>query len=73
MLTLAELLQDSIFSQAEVVAGKNGLNTIIEWSHIIDVPEVVEMVGSGNQLIITTGQGLPQKTEEQAEFIAKLA
>jgi len=73
MLTLRELLRNPIFAQAKVVAGEKGLNQTIEWSHIIDVPEVVEMASGLRQLIITTGQGLPHEPEAQAQFIADLA
>ena len=73
MFTLAKLLQFPIFAQAKVVAGEKGLDNPIEWSHIIDVPDVVEMVGEGRQLILTTGQGLPQLSQAQSQFIADLA
>lgn len=73
MFTLSKLLQFPIFAQAKVVAGEKGLDNSIEWSHIIDVPDVVEMVGEGRQLILTTGQGLPQAPQAQSQFIADLA
>lgn len=73
MLTLAQLLKDPVFSSAQVVAGEKGLTKPIEWSHIIDVPEVVEMVGRGRHLILTTGQGLPDAPKAQGIFIAELS
>ncbi len=73
MLTLDKLLQFPVFAQAKVVAGAKGLNNPVEWSHIIDVPNIVEMVGEGRQLIITTGQGLPKSPSAQKQFIAELA
>lgn len=73
MLTIAKLLTEPIFATATVVAGRNGLTNTIDWSHIIDVPEVVEMVGGGRHLILTTGQGLPLEPAEQTRFITELA
>jgi len=73
MITLSQLLKDPIFEYAQVVAGKAGLEQTVEWSHIIDVPDVVEMVGPGKNLIITTGQGLPHDPQTQTRFIAELA
>ncbi len=73
MLTLDKLLQFPIFERAKVLAGAKGLDNPIEWSHIIDVPNIIEMVGEGRQLIITTGQGLPKSAPAQKQFIAELA
>ncbi|HHJ06794.1 MAG TPA: hypothetical protein ENK24_04770, partial [Anaerolineae bacterium] len=73
MLTLDKLLQFPIFERAKVLAGAKGLDNPIEWSHIIDVPNIIEMVGEGRQLIITTGQGLPKSAPAQKKFIAELA
>lgn len=73
MVTLRELLKNPIFSSAKVVAGANGLSNPIEWSHIIDLPDVVDLVGEGPQLIITTGQGIPHEPDAQAKFITDMA
>lgn len=73
MLTLKELLKNPIFASAKVVAGEDGLNNPIEWSHIIDLPDVVELMGGGPQLIITTGQGIPAEPAAQAQFVVNLA
>lgn len=72
MLTLVKLLKDPVFSETKVVAGEEGLNNIVEWSHIIDVPKVIGMVEPHN-LIITTGQGIPLEPEGQTKFISDLA
>ena len=72
MLTLTKLLKDAVFAAAKVVAGAEGLNNVIEWSHIIDVPKVVGLVEPRN-LVITTGQGISLKPEEQMKFISDLA
>ncbi len=73
MITLSKLLKDPVFKSANVVAGAAGLEQPVEWSHIIDVPEVIEMVGPGRNLIITTGQGLPHDPQAQTRFVAELA
>jgi purine catabolism regulator len=72
MLPLAELLKDPIFAQARVLAGQQNLSNPVEWSHIIDVPDVVANTGR-NYLVLTTGQGFPRQPAEQGHFIADLA
>lgn len=71
MLTFQTLLQAPIFAEATLVAGRRGVHKRIEWSHIIDVPDVVGNVGP-NCLIITTGQGLPAQPQQQVQFIESL-
>ena len=72
MLTVEQLLKNPLFSEAKIAAGQAGLQNIVEWSHIIDVPEVVGMVEARN-LIITTGQGISgQLPSEQVAFVLNL-
>ncbi len=73
MITLQELLKNAIFSTATIVAGEQGLSNKIEWSHIIDLPDVVRVVGEGHQLILTTGQGIPADATAQETFITEMA
>lgn len=73
MFTVQKLLENPIFSTAKVVAGDAGLTNIVEWSHIVDLPDVVSVVGGGQQLIITTGQGIPRETAAQETFITEMA
>lgn len=73
MFTLQDLLNNPIFSTAEIVAGENGLSHVVEWSHIVDLPDVVSVVGEGPQLIITTGQAIPADAATQKKFITEMA
>lgn len=73
MFTLKDLLNDPIFATAKVIAGENGLTRVVEWSHIVDLPDVVSVVGEGPQLIITTGQAVPKSAVAQEKFITEMA
>ena len=71
MLTINQLLKNKLFKEAQVVAGSAGLANTVTWSHIIDVPTVAGMVEPQN-LIITTGQGIPADSNGQAMFVQDL-
>ena len=61
MSKLAVKLQDILdlpeLAELKVVAGSAGLNRIVFWSHIVEMPDVAEWVHAGD-LLFTTGIGI---------------
>lgn len=71
-LTVADALKElEVLSEARVVAGHKGLNRIIRWVHIVDIPDVVSWVREGN-LLLTTAFALRDNVEAQLELISNL-
>ncbi|WP_246615168.1 PucR family transcriptional regulator [Clostridium thailandense] len=53
MFTCKEMLKTEGLEKIRLVAGKGGLDKIINWVHVIEVPEVVDWVEGGELLLIT--------------------
>lgn len=73
MLTVREALQMPVFEHATLVAGKNGLDNVIRWVHIVDIPNPKYDWPKGGELLLTAGFGLREDAKRQAELIPKLA
>lgn len=72
MLTIREALTLPALSQAMPVAGTNGVDRVIEWVHIVDMPNAQFEYEREGILLLTTGQGLQNDPEAQANLIPKL-
>ncbi len=71
-LTLSQALKTiPVLSKARVVAGSQGLERTIRWTHIIDHPDVVPWVQEGH-LLLTTAFSLMLHPEEQTALIRSL-
>ncbi|MGQ9584873.1 MAG: PucR family transcriptional regulator [Anaerolineae bacterium] len=71
-LTVADALRElPVFSQAWVVAGKQGLQRVIRWAHVVDIPDVAPWVRGGD-LLLTTAFALRDNPSMQAELIPSL-
>ena len=55
-LSVKEILQKKIFDQAQVIAGKSGLNRNVRWVHVLEVASIENLL-NGNELILSTGVG----------------
>jgi len=53
-LTVKDVLHRRHFEQAEVIAGKNGLNKIVKWVHVVEVIKIGRLL-KGHELILSTG------------------
>ncbi len=73
MLTIREALNMPVFAQAALVAGGGGLDNVIRWVHIVDVPDARYEWTKGGELLLTVGFGLRNNPQRQAELIPKLA
>ena len=72
-ITIAKALQDlDILSQAQIVAGRSGTDNIINWTHIVDFPDVTPWVRKGD-LLLTTGFAFKDNPESYLELIPALA
>ncbi len=71
-LTVADALNElEVFSEAQVVAGHGGLNRVIRWTHLVEVPDVAQWVREGN-LLLTTAFAFKDNPEIQRELIPTL-
>ncbi|MBB6454709.1 purine catabolism regulator [Salirhabdus euzebyi] len=70
-LTVGDILTRPHFQNAKVVAGKNGLNGLIRWVHIMEVTEIGHLI-NGNELILTTGLGWRENGEASLSLLQQL-
>ena len=72
-ITLKEALENlPIFSEARVVAGHGGLDRVVRWAHIVDLPDVTPWVRQGD-LLLTTAFALKDDPDAQVALIPRLA
>ncbi|MGO0060320.1 PucR family transcriptional regulator [Brevibacillus fluminis] len=71
-VTLDEALKRPLFAHAEVVAGKSGLHRSVRWVHILEIPLFDETIIQGDELILSTGVGLPWGDISHTEFLQNL-
>jgi purine catabolism regulator len=69
---LLEALQLNSLKQARVVAGTEGLHRMIRWVHIVDLPDPLPWVKSGD-FLLTTGYSWPHEEAELRNLIYELA
>ncbi|MFK0094672.1 PucR family transcriptional regulator [Pseudomonas sp. NPDC090592] len=55
----------------QVAAGMAGIGRTITWAHTVDLPDPWRWVSPGD-LVMTTGVGLPQASQEQVEWLEQL-
>ncbi|MGN8646779.1 PucR family transcriptional regulator [Gracilibacillus sp. HCP3S3_G5_1] len=55
-LTVREVLDESCFESAELIAGERGLDRVVRWVHIMEVTNVDNLL-NGSELILSTGVG----------------
>ncbi|WP_456085418.1 PucR family transcriptional regulator, partial [Micromonospora parastrephiae] len=55
-----------------VVAGDAGLDRLVRWVHVAEVPDIATLLGGG-ELVLTTGIGLPGDDAGLRAFIGDLA
>jgi purine catabolism regulator len=73
LLTVGRMLQMPTFTRGVVVAGAGGLDNVIRWVHIVDLPEAKYEWARGGELLLTAGVGLRDAPERQAALIPNLA
>ena len=58
MITIRNALELPAFQQAKLIAGQSGLDNMIRWVHIVDLPKARYEWVKGQELILTSGVGL---------------
>ena len=71
-MRFAEVLKLPSMASGIVVAGKEGSDRQVIWSHVVDVPDPVQWMRPGF-LLLTTGYSWPQDESRQRRQIADLA
>ncbi|MEJ2746514.1 MAG: PucR family transcriptional regulator ligand-binding domain-containing protein [Anaerolineae bacterium] len=72
MLSLRETLKMPVFAPARLVAGHEGLDNLIRWVHIVDIPDTTYEWRRYGVLLLTAGFGLRGDPERQAALVPKL-
>lgn len=70
-LTVKDILKRDIFHNAKVVAGNNGLNKRIKWTHILETNDFDSLI-NGGELILTTGAGLQLDSPTELTYVKHL-
>ncbi|MGG2025935.1 PucR family transcriptional regulator ligand-binding domain-containing protein [Gottfriedia sp. S16(2024)] len=71
-LTIQDILKRPLFSKAEVVAGSNGLNRQVKWTHVLEIPYFDDTIFQGGELILSTGFGFEWKDSSNSSFLLNL-
>lgn len=71
-MRIADALALPSLHGAAVVAGASGLERIVRWAHVVDLPDPVPWVGDG-QLLLTTGYAWPADGDLEERQIDALA
>jgi purine catabolism regulator len=72
MLTVREALKLPIFEGSQLVAGAAGLENLIRWVHIVDMPDANFEWRRRGVLLLTAGLGLVDNPTQQKNLIPKL-
>ena len=70
-LTVRDVLSRDSFKYAKVVAGKDGLERQVKWSHVLEVKEFDALI-NGGEMILTTGVGLQLDLPSQLKYVSRL-
>lgn len=68
VVTCKEILSLPELGKVKVVGGKDGLNRIITWVHIVELPNVGEWSSAGD-LVFLTGVGLKSYKEDLVDIV----
>lgn len=70
-LKVSDVLSRDSFNSAKVIAGKDGLERHVKWSHVLEVKEFDSLI-NGGELILTTGVGLRLDLSSQLKYLKAL-
>jgi purine catabolism regulator len=70
-LTVQEVLGRPSFQQAYIAAGKEGLQRLVRWVHIIEVIQFEQLL-QGGEMILTTGAAFKSDTQAFMTYLEQL-
>lgn len=70
MLTVREALDLPALQAAELVAGERGLDNVVRWVHIVDLPHPKFEWVQGGELLLTSGYGLSEGDKTPVPMLA---
>lgn len=71
-ITLKEALKIGELKKGKVIAGEKGLNRIVSYVDILEVPDMIGWL-RGEELILTTGYAIKDNPDMQEKLISELA
>ena len=70
-MTVREALKLASLRSARVIAGEAGIDRVVRWTHVVDLPDLAPWVRPG-QLLLTTGLSWPKAESSQRRQIRQL-
>ncbi|MFJ7979774.1 PucR family transcriptional regulator [Lysinibacillus xylanilyticus] len=70
-LLVRDVLKRKHFKSAKLIAGQQGLNRQVLWTHILEIKDFDTLI-NGGELILTTGVGLQLERETQIAYLQNL-
>jgi len=70
-LLVRDVLKRKHFESAKLIAGQQGLNRQVLWTHILEIKDFDTLI-NGGELILTTGVGLQLELETQIAYLQNL-
>jgi purine catabolism regulator len=70
-LNVSQALDLKELAQADLVAGRAGVNREVRWAHVVDIPDPLPWVRPG-QLLLTTGFAWPELEDDQRQLVRDL-
>lgn len=71
IFTVKDVLARNSFKSAKLIAGIEGLDRRVKWSHILETGEFDSLI-NGGELILTTGVGLQLDLPSQLKYMKRL-
>jgi len=68
VVKIQDLMELSDFQQVRIVAGQSGIDRVMHWTHIVDLPDVIEWV-QGGELLFTTGIGIRDNLNDLTQIV----
>lgn len=70
-LTVQDIIKRDSFKSAKIVAGFDGLNRQVKWSHILETRDFESLI-NGGELILTTGTGIAMDLPSLINYMKKM-
>ncbi|WP_426043182.1 PucR family transcriptional regulator ligand-binding domain-containing protein [Bacillus pumilus] len=68
---VSDVLKTKHFAHAKVLAGEKGLFRQVKWIHVLEVPDVEDLL-NGGELILTTAAGFHDQLDVFQAFLRQL-